>query len=137
MPTTDKTAIVISGGTARGAYAAGLVSALFSGHPELGPKVQIVSGTSTGSLIAPMLSLYLGDPVKNAPLLALIEDRYRVASTAVFRDEPKSCIWRGGVKLGRLLGMKEGDAQMVAMLGEGGTVLDTAPLRGIVDSEYT
>ena len=46
-----------AGGTARGAYAAGLLQRLFAGAPQLAQHVQILSGTSTGSLIAPMLGL--------------------------------------------------------------------------------
>ncbi|MGZ3423189.1 MAG: patatin-like phospholipase family protein, partial [Polyangiales bacterium] len=51
-------ALVISGGTAKGAYAAGLIHRLFSRHEELRSHVRYFSGTSTGALIVPILALY-------------------------------------------------------------------------------
>ena len=136
MPNQDKTALVISGGTARGAYAAGLVHELFKDHPGLGPKVNLISGTSTGSLIAPMLSLYLLQPEKNRELLDRIVEHYQVDSTKVFRDEPRTCLWSTAARLARLK-LDAQTARMGAMLAETGAVLDTAPLRAIVDGQLT
>lgn len=134
MPDSEKTAVVVSGGTAKGAYAAGLLEALFKRFPELADRVQIVSGTSTGSLVAPMLALYLLSG--NTQLLDIMIDRYHVPSTAVFRDEPRKLLWCLVQRLVRPF-LDDTQARMVAMLGETGAALDTTPLRAIIAAEYT
>ncbi|MEW5742380.1 MAG: patatin-like phospholipase family protein [Myxococcota bacterium] len=131
-----RNALVISGGTARGAYAAGLVKGLFTRFPELHRHVHLLSGTSTGSLITPALGLYCVDPVRHRGLLDLIVKRYQVPSTEAFRDEPvrwwaRLLRWVLRGKLG-----EEGSRQ-VAMLAEQGAMLDAAPLRRTIDAEYT
>ena len=135
-PVPPHTALVVSGGTARGAYAAGLLQALFARFPELSGRIDIFSGTSTGALIVPMLALWSLDPVRHAGLLDLIVRHYQVASTEVFRDEPKSLLW-SSVRwlLGLFLGPAE--ARMVAMLGEVGAVLDPSPLKRTIETEFT
>jgi len=49
---TKKTGLVISGGGSRGAYAAGAIKFMVN---ELNMKFDLVAGTSTGALIAPMM----------------------------------------------------------------------------------
>jgi predicted acylesterase/phospholipase RssA len=136
MPHSPRTALVISGGTARGAYAAGLLQRLFAGAPQLAQHVQILSGTSTGSLIAPMLGLYCLDPVGHADLLDVIVRHYEVASTEVFRDEPTSLLWSIVRRVLSLFGVSPTEARMAAMLGETGAVVDPTPLRRTIETEY-
>lgn len=131
-----KNALVISGGTARGAYAAGLVEGLFTRFPALTEHVHLLSGTSTGSLIAPMLGLYCLDRDKHAGALELIVKRYQVPSSEAFVDEPRKLLWRAlRWIIARL--WKDEVARSVTMLGETGAVLDASPLRKTVEREYT
>lgn len=131
-----RTALVISGGTARGAYAAGLLNGLFTRFPDLHQAVSVFSGTSTGSLIAPALALYCLDPVRHRELLELIVKRYQVPSTEAFLDEPKTWRWRFVCWLvARFKGDDAGRA--VGMLGEMGAVVNASPLWRTVEAEYT
>jgi len=59
-PNTPRLALVFSGGGARGAFGAGVLYQLRQTYPEL--VWDIVSGTSTGALIAPFAVLGLQDP---------------------------------------------------------------------------
>lgn len=132
----ERTALVISGGTARGAYAAGLLNTLFTRFPELAGHVSIFSGTSTGSLIAPALALYCVDPVANAPLLDLVVRRYEVPSTEAFLDEPATRWWRFVRWVAkRFLG--EDSARTLAHVAETGAMVDASPLWRTVEAEYT
>lgn len=131
-----RNALVISGGTARGAYAAGLVQGLFTRFPELAGAVHLLSGTSTGSLIAPALALYCLDPVKHGGLLDLIVRRYEVPSTEAFLDEPKSRWWRFVRWVAARFAGDE-TARTIAMLGETGAMVDASPLWRTVQAEYT
>ena len=63
-----KTALVVSGGGSHGAFSVGVVKKLF----EHGIKFNLVVGTSTGALIAPLVAI--GD-------IALLEDIYATATT--------------------------------------------------------
>ncbi|MEW6435239.1 MAG: patatin-like phospholipase family protein [Myxococcota bacterium] len=131
-----RTALIISGGTARGAYAAGLLNGLFTRFPELHRAVSIFSGTSTGSLIAPALALYCLDPARHHELLELIVRRYQVPSTEAFVDEPKT--WRWRLVRWLVARFKDDDAgRAVGMLGETGAVVDASPLWRTVEAEYT
>lgn len=132
----ERTALVISGGTARGAYAAGLVNTLFTRFPELAGHVSIFSGTSTGSLIAPALALYCVDPVANAPLLDLVVRRYEVPSTEAFLDEPTSRWWRF-VKWVAARFMGDDSARTLAHVAETGAMVDASPLWRTIEAEYT
>lgn len=136
MPHSPKTALVLSGGTARGAYAAGLLSRLFAASPGLAERVQILSGTSTGSLIVPMLALYCLDPRRHAGLLDLIVRHYEVPSAEAFRDEPRGLGWTLLRRALVLFGLTDTQAKMVTMLGETGAVLDPTPLRRTIETEY-
>lgn len=136
MPHFARSALVISGGTARGAYAAGLLQSLFARSPELAGHVQILSGTSTGSLIVPMLGLYCLDPLRHAGLLDVIVRHYQVPSSEVFRDEPSGLFWSLVRRALSVLGLPPTEARMASMLGETGAVLDPSPLRRTIEAEY-
>ncbi len=56
METEKKTALVISGGGCKGAFAVGIIRYLYRTHRESG-WFSIVGGTSTGALIAPLAAL--------------------------------------------------------------------------------
>ena len=56
MMTSGKTALVVSGGGAKGAFAVGVVKQLFSSYRHTG-WFRITGGTSTGAIIAPMAAL--------------------------------------------------------------------------------
>lgn len=131
----QRNAFVISGGTARGAYAAGLVNGLFTRFPELAGHLSIFSGTSTGSLIAPALALYCLDPARHGPLLDLVVQRYQVPSTEAFLDEPRRLRWRF---VQWLVARFQGDqaGRTVGMLGETGAMVDASPLWRTVQAEY-
>jgi NTE family protein len=55
----DKLALVFTGGGAKGAFGAGVLSAIVEAYPGL--RWHIVTGTSTGSLIAPLAALGVED----------------------------------------------------------------------------
>jgi NTE family protein len=55
----DKLALVFTGGGAKGAFGAGVLSAIVEAYPRL--RWHIVTGTSTGSLIAPLAALGVED----------------------------------------------------------------------------
>jgi predicted acylesterase/phospholipase RssA len=123
----SKTAVVISGGSARGAYAAGLLGTYFRCYPQHANKIDIVSGTSTGSLVAPMLALGLSE----TKYLDKMVDGYRVASSDLFFTKPKTITWR---VVNWLLAkvMDTQTASMLSMLGETGATLDTTPFKSFV-----
>lgn len=56
MAEKKKTALVISGGGAKGAYAVGIISWIYENHRDDG-WFDIVGGTSTGAMISPMAAL--------------------------------------------------------------------------------
>ena len=56
MAGTRKTALVISGGGAKGAFAVGVIKHLCSTYRETG-WFDVVGGTSTGALISPMAAV--------------------------------------------------------------------------------
>jgi len=56
MGNTKKTALVISGGGAKGAFAVGIINWIYDHHRQDG-WFDIVGGTSTGALISPMAAL--------------------------------------------------------------------------------
>lgn len=126
-------ALVISGGTAKGAYAAGLVHGLFSSHPELGPKLRYFSGTSTGALIVPMLALWAatGDRAH----LDVIPERYAAPSSDVWRSEPDG-FWGHAVAWIARPFVKE-QADLVGRIVESGAGLDTRPLLAKIERDYT
>ncbi len=65
-----KTALVISGGGSKGAFAVGVVKYIFENHPEI--KFDMVCGTSTGALMTPLVA---------TKELALMEQIYTTKST--------------------------------------------------------
>lgn len=129
-------ALVISGGTARGAYAAGLVHGLFTRFPSLHQHLQLFSGTSTGSLIAPALALYCLDPARHRVLLDQLVTRYQVPSTEAFLDEPDKLLYRA-LKWVLTPFLGKDAARAVAKVAETGAVVDASPLKRTVDTEYT
>jgi predicted acylesterase/phospholipase RssA len=140
-PELPRTAVVISGGAAKGAYAAGFLTEIFRDH-DLARTVDLLSGTSTGALIAPMLALHLlhgrdREPHGDGRLLEVILNNYRVSSAEVFRDEPRTPPWIGLTWILRRVGVDPSLARMSAMIGETGAALDTGPLRQIIDREFT
>jgi NTE family protein len=127
------TALVISGGTAKGAYAAGLIHGLFSQHEDLRGCVHYFSGTSTGALIVPILALYCATGKRE--YLDRIPDRYEVDSSDVWRAEAKT--WKGKL-IERLVRRRVGDpAKLVGHLIEEGAGLDTEPLHQMIEREYS
>jgi len=134
VPFMSGNALVISGGTAKGAYAAGLIHELFSRHEELRKHVRYFSGTSTGSLIVPMLALYCATGKRD--YLDRIPSRYEVDSDAVWHAEPRT--WKGKL-VARLVRRRVGatdPAKFVGHLVEEGAGLDTEPLHRMIDREY-
>jgi NTE family protein len=72
MPDPKKTALVISGGGAKGAFAVGIVKNLFERFSATG-WFSILGGTSTGALIAPITALMAApEPVKTEALNTLV-----------------------------------------------------------------
>src|ERR1044071_5326617 len=59
VPVSDKLALVFSGGGAKGAFGAGVLAEMVARAPAL--SWHIVTGTSTGSLIAPLAALAAAD----------------------------------------------------------------------------
>jgi predicted acylesterase/phospholipase RssA len=128
----SENALVISGGTAKGAYAAGLVHRLFARDEELREHVRYFSGTSTGSLIVPMLALYCATGRRD--FLDRIPERYEVDSVAVWDPQPKT--WKGRL-VERLVRPRVGKpAPLVGHIVEEGAGLDTEPLRQMIEREY-
>jgi predicted acylesterase/phospholipase RssA len=128
-----KTAIVISGGGGRGAYTAGYLKGFFSNRPELASHIDIVSGTSTGALMAPLLAHYLNAP--DTSVLDSLVDAYVVDSTRLFRYKPISVVYRAiSWALKPFLGQ---DSDMVSMLLEGGYTLGTESLKKLIWDTYT
>ena len=73
MPNTKKTALVISGGGAKGAFAVGVVKYLYSTFRDTG-WFSITGGTSTGALISPMAALMAApEPMGSNALDTLVE----------------------------------------------------------------
>jgi predicted acylesterase/phospholipase RssA len=73
MPTPKKTALVISGGGSKGAFAVGVLEYIFTTYRHTG-WFAITGGTSTGALIAPMAALMgAPDPTGSDALDVLIE----------------------------------------------------------------
>ena len=70
-----KTALVISGGGSKGAFAVGVVKYIFENHPEI--KFDMVCGTSTGALMTPLVA------IKELPLM---EQIYTTKSTSDIVD---------------------------------------------------
>ena len=64
-----KLAWVFSGGGAKGAFGAGVLQRVSERYPNL--RWEIVTGTSTGSLIAPFAALMVNDPTKVDALVRL------------------------------------------------------------------
>lgn len=137
MPEVERGAIVISGGTARGAYAAGLLRGLCRRFPALRERVSILSGTSTGALLAPLVSLWIAEPERGDEVLDRMTALYEVDAREVFRAEPERLWLRALVRVLGIFRLPVEQRNAAAMLLEGGTVLDTSPLRRIIGRECT
>ncbi|MGZ3456079.1 MAG: patatin-like phospholipase family protein [Polyangiales bacterium] len=125
-------ALVISGGTAKGAYAAGLIHRLFSRHEELRSHVRYFSGTSTGALIVPILALYCATGKRE--YLDRIPAKYDCGSDSIWRAQPKT--WKGKL-VERLVRRRVGPpSKLVGHLVEEGAGLDTEPLHELIEREY-
>lgn len=74
------TALVVSGGGSRGAYAVGIIRHLFRQHRDSG-WFRIVGGTSTGALIAPMAALMGGPDPLASEALEVLMDAYGNSTT--------------------------------------------------------
>jgi len=79
-----KTALVIAGGGAKGAFAAGAVTYLYEAYGRDG-WFDIVGGTSTGALITPFAAL-LGDPSLAGEALSDLERFYTTVTTRDILD---------------------------------------------------
>lgn len=51
----SRTALIISGGGSKGAFAVGVLKFIFSQRPNI--RFDLICGTSTGALIAPLAAL--------------------------------------------------------------------------------
>lgn len=81
MKKSRKTALVISGGGAKGAFAVGVVRHLFLTFRKTG-WFAVTGGTSTGALISPMVALMAApDPMGSQALQTLV-DMYTSVSTS-------------------------------------------------------
>lgn len=132
---TASTSLVISGGTARGAYAAGVVVGLHRANPQAVANLRVLSGTSTGALIVPMLALAIeGD----ARALDDLVSMYSKSSEAVWHVKPKNRLLGA---LAHVIGLGDPDREFAADLVENalttGACLDTSPLREVVSTYMT
>ncbi len=80
MPESRKTALVISGGGAKGAFAVGVVKHLFLTYRETG-WFAVTGGTSTGALISPMAALMGAPDPLGSQALETLERMYTTVST--------------------------------------------------------
>lgn len=127
MKAVDKTALVLSGGGARGAYQVGVLLGL----QELGvfgdgqQPFPIMVGTSAGSINSALYAAYADDPQR------ALREMHRVWSELkaeqVFRTGPRAILgnafrWARDLALGGLIGST----------GESRSLLDTAPFRRLV-----
>jgi NTE family protein len=80
-----KTALVISGGGAKGAFAAGIVKYLYSAYGRDG-WFDIIGGTSTGALITPLAAL-LKEPSLAAAAMETLERLYTTVTTRDILDK--------------------------------------------------
>lgn len=80
MPESRKTALVISGGGAKGAFSAGIVKHLFVTYRQTG-WFAITGGTSTGALIAPIAAVMAAPDPMGAQALQTLETMYTTVST--------------------------------------------------------
>lgn len=81
MPGTKKTALVISGGGSKGAFAVGVVKYLFNRYRETG-WFNIIGGTSAGALIAPLAALLGAPRPMSLEVLDTLIDIYRTVKTS-------------------------------------------------------
>lgn len=81
MRESTKVALVISGGGAKGAFAAGVVKHLFLAYRETG-WFAITGGTSTGALIAPMAALMAAPDPMGSEALHTLERMYTTVTTS-------------------------------------------------------
>ena len=126
-------AIVLSGGGARGAYEAGVLSYLFERvYPQLGPEFEfdIVSGTSVGAIHAAYVAASAGMPA-NERVSRLVETWRQMSLDNVFRLSAGDLI---GIPL-RALGVLR--SVRVATPGPRrdviGGIVDVSPLERIVE----
>lgn len=80
MSAKMRTALVISGGGAKGAFAVGVLKYLFNNYRKDG-WFAIIGGTSTGALIAPLAALMGGPEQMAKEAMATLEDIYTSVST--------------------------------------------------------
>ena len=87
MPETKKTALVISGGGAKGAFAVGVVKHLFDEYRDTG-WFNIVGGTSTGALISPLAALMAApEPMGREALDALLHTYTKVSTSDILEKQ--------------------------------------------------
>jgi len=81
-----RTALIISGGGARGAFAVGAIKQIFKGYRSSG-WFSIIGGCSTGALITPLAGL-LGAPAEIAEeAMELLIEQYSTVTTADILDK--------------------------------------------------
>jgi NTE family protein len=117
-------ALVLAGGGARGAYEAGVLSALAPALAERGEAPDIIVGTSIGALNGAFLASRADEPLDTAAVAAVEMWRELCWSDALRPLVSAS-------ELGRLLGA----GAMLAGLPRGGIagLLDPSPLRGTLE----
>jgi len=99
MPNPEKPALVVSGGGAKGAFAAGVIQSIFERYRKDG-WFRVVGGTSTGALLSPLVALMGGPLAEEARKLMLhvytsvgTGDILRWNLPFGFLRKP-DCIWR-------------------------------------------
>ena len=81
MAGTKKTALVISGGGAKGAFAVGVIKHIFSTYRDTG-WFTIAGGTSTGALISPMAAVMAAPDPLGAQAMDTLESIYTNVTTS-------------------------------------------------------
>jgi NTE family protein len=80
MPRTRKTALVVSGGGAKGAFAVGVIKHICSTYRQSG-WFDVVGGTSTGALISPMAAVIAAPYPMGAEAMDTLERVYTTVTT--------------------------------------------------------
>jgi NTE family protein len=133
MPREDRLALVLSGGLAKGAYTAGFLRGLFERPEARVAPIRVVSGTSTGALVAAVVSRFLGGGARDLRVLDWLVDAYSCDSRAVFRRAMPAVPADAGAVL-RRIGASAEAVEQVARLLETGALHDPSPLRRRIEA---
>ena len=120
-----KTALILGGGGARAAYQAGAVHFIADAFPEA--SFDVLSGVSAGAINIAYLANHIGSTVDAAN--GLVKCWHDISSDQVFASQSALSLYH------RILGTLPGSrrfANAINHLGEGGSLLDTGPLRAFL-----